>query len=95
MFGVAFCAFLAGRRIQTVRGVQSTMCVQARSNFSMTLKTLQCGLSTKLVTGGAVSGAFQCFVRAGERAGGNLGMGIARCKNTEQCQQCSIKPVAS
>lgn len=72
MFGVALRTLLAGVRIQAVRRMQATMCIQACSDLGVTLKTLQSGLSAEFVAGCAMSGAFQSFVGSGERSGGDL-----------------------
>lgn len=67
-------ASLAGAGLQIVRRVQTAMCLQAGCDFRVTLQALQLALPADLVTRGAMGGAFQSLVWAGQRTRRNLGV---------------------
>jgi hypothetical protein len=74
VLGVASDAFEARTRLDVVRGVQSSSDSNAPRNFGVAIQTLEGGLSSReFVAGGAVGHAIDRPVRAGKRAGRNLG----------------------
>lgn len=72
MLRVATNAFLARARTQVVRSVQALPCGNSTSNFGVTSHALKRGLTTQLVTGGAIAGSAQRLVGPTERTGRDL-----------------------
>lgn len=72
MLRVAPNAFLARARTQVVRSVQALPCGDAIPNFGVTRHAFKRGLTTQLVTGGAIAGSAQRLMGSTERAGRDL-----------------------
>ena len=69
VFGVAAGALLAGVRFQTIGGVQTPPCSQARGDLGVALEALQSACGPQLVTGRTVRRAVQSLMGAREWAG--------------------------
>lgn len=82
---VALCAFQTRPSLDVVGGVQPSSHRNAPRDFSVTIQTLECGLSGReLVAGGALGHAINGLVRARKRARGDLGCnGIQGPQNTQ------------
>lgn len=74
VLGVALRAFQTGTWLEIVGGVQSPSRHNSPRNFTVTIQTLECGFpGRELVAGGALGHATDGLVRAGKRAGRDLG----------------------
>jgi hypothetical protein len=72
VLGVTAGAFLDGSGRDVIGGVQAFVRGKTVGNFSVTLKTLESGLSAKFMTAGAVRGTVQRLMRTRERPRGDL-----------------------
>lgn len=72
VIGVALHASLTGTGLKSVRGMQSLVRVESRSNFGVAVEAFEDRLAAQFVASCTTGGAFEILMGAGERPGGNL-----------------------